>query len=286
MKGIIALDIDGTVTSTTHGLDQEVIHSLHKLHQDGWRFIFITGRPFRWGSQTLESLPFSFAFAVQNGALLLEMPDKKILSRKPLAKELLPAMEEIGRAFQTDFVVYGGYENEDVCFYRPHFLPPSILAYVNERKTSLGETWQALQTFSHFPVDFFSSVKFFATEEQAFSISSHIENRLGLHAPPNRDPFNRHFFVIQVTHPQATKGDILKEFIELTGISAPIIAAGDDYNDRSMLNIAHVKVVMGNAPADLLRIADVIAPPASRQGIIQGLSDAIHFISKENTYAS
>lgn len=275
MKGIIALDIDGTVTATTHGLDPEVVEALHRLHREGWRFIFITGRPFPWGNRTLEALPFSFAFAVQNGALLLEMPERKVIARKPLYKEQLPVFEEIGREFQTDLVVYGGYENEDICFYRPHLLPPPILAYVTERMTSLGEHWQPLETFAHFPIENFSSVKFFAEEKLAMALSSVIENRLRLHAPPNRDPFNKNFFVIQATHPEATKGDVLKTFIRLKGATCPILAAGDDYNDLSMLKQAHVKIVMGNAPADLLKIADIIAPPASEHGIIQGLEQAI-----------
>jgi hypothetical protein len=39
--------------------------------------------------------------------------------------------------------------------------------------------------------------------------------------------------------------------------------------------IALDKVVMANAPTELLAVADIIAPPASQQGIIQGLAEAI-----------
>src|SRR4029078_11856593 len=92
------------------------------------------------------------------------------------------------------------------------------------------------------------------------------------------DPYNPQFFVIQATHSEATKGEVLKEFIHLNQGLGPVIAAGDDHNDRSMLEIADVKVVMENAPVHLLHLADITAPSAEHHGIIQGLKEAIDFL--------
>lgn len=279
-KGLIALDIDGTVTANTHAIHPEVIDALIQIEKEGWGFIFITGRPFEWGFHSLQSLPFSYALGVQNGALLLEMPSKKILSRRYLSKKIIPLMETISEEQLTDFVVYSGLENDDRCYYRPHRLPESILPYVLQRSAFLNEKWEALHSFSDMPISEFSSIKFFAQEKEALILSQQIENKLGFHAPPNRDPYNPNYFVIQATDNQATKGHVLREFIRLIGHSGPIIAAGDDYNDYSMLQIATVKIVMANAPADLLRIADIVAPPASQEGIIEGLAQAIHCIKR------
>jgi Cof subfamily protein (haloacid dehalogenase superfamily) len=281
-RGIIALDIDGTVTAQTHELDSHVIDTLDQLTKEGWLIIFITGRPFQWGELTLRPLPFAYAMAVQNGALLLEMPSRKILIRKYLTQEVLPKIEKISQEYGTDCVVYSGLENDDWCYYRPSSLPPSMLSYGLQRAAFLGEKWQSLLTFSDLPISQFSSLKFFTKDDHALMLSQSIEHALGLHAPPNRDPFNPEYFVIQATHADATKGHILEEFVQIMGITGPIIAAGDDYNDYSMLRVAHMKIVMANAPADLLAIADVIAPPASQQGIIQGLAEAIHRLKGEN----
>ena len=78
-----------------------------------------------------------------------------------------------------------------------------------ERTSALGEKWLSLETFSTLPVSHFSSIKFFAQKEQAFRISHLLEKELGLHAPPNRDPYNPEFYVVQATHPEATKGGVL-----------------------------------------------------------------------------
>ena len=280
MQGIIALDIDGTVTAETHALDPAVREALDDLHHAGWKFIFITGRPFHWGYETLQSLAFPYALAVQNGALLLEMPARKILGRKYLKQDLFPQLEAICQDEQTDFVVYSGFEHDDWCFYRPGRLSSPILSYVMKRTEALGEKWHPLESFSQLPVASFSSIKFFAQKEQASRLSHWLEHNLRLHAPPNRDPYNPEFYVVQATHSEATKGDALQQFIQLTSASGPIIAAGDDYNDRSMLQLADVKIVMANAPAELLKLADVIAPPADQNGIIQGLSEGVHLLAE------
>ena len=275
LKGIIALDIDGTVTAQAHELDSQVIDMLHCLSKERWGIIFITGRPFQWGETLLRSLPFPYAMAVQNGALLLEMPERKVLIRKYLTRDILSKMESLRQVYDTDFVIYSGLENDDWCYYCPHSFPPSLLSYGLQRAAFLGEKWQSLSTFSDLPLSQFTSIKFFAKDQRAFLLSQKIESELGLHAPPNRDPFNPDYFVIQATHAEANKGDILKEFIHMMRISGPIIAAGDDYNDYSMLKLADMKIVMATAPPDLLALADIIAPPATQQGIIQGLRDAM-----------
>lgn len=280
-KGIIALDIDGTLTSETHQVHPEVIKFLTSLAEEKWEFIFITGRPFQWGFQSLYDLPFSYALAVQNGALTLEMPTREILNKQYLTPSIFPAIESICEKEQTDFVVYLGWEYNDWCYYRPDHFDPSLLEYLNRRCTFLKEKWQPVPDFTSLPASTVASLKCFAKEEnQAIRLGRQVEAKTELHAPINRDPFDPNYFVIQMTHPEATKGHALKHFMQSFPTSVPVIAAGDDYNDLSMLKIANVKVVMNTAPDDLKVIADVVAPAASENGIIEGLKKAIEKVSK------
>ncbi|WP_068470365.1 HAD-IIB family hydrolase [Candidatus Protochlamydia phocaeensis] len=279
-KGIIALDIDGTVTAESHALSSAVMHYLNDLHQKGWQILFITGRPFQWGFHSLQALPFAYSLAVQNGALLLNIPSKKVLARKYLTSRVLPIMEAICKEQQTDFVVYSGLENEDYCYYRPEHWPSDLLAYVQKRSAYLAEKWVSVKTFDELPVESFPSVKLFAKEEAAFRLSRQIEQRLDLHVPPNKDPFDPTYFVVQATHPEANKGNALREFLRMTDISGPIIAAGNDYNDFTLLQAADIKIAMADAPKALLDLADIIAPPAIQEGIIKGLKEAIERVPK------
>lgn len=280
-KGVIALDIDGTITSQTHQIHPDVVQYLTSLQEDGWNLIFITGRPFQWGYEVLRSLKHPYAFAVQNGALILDMPARKTLLTHYLNQDSLPLMEQICREEGTDFIIYAGFENQDWCYYRPTHLPSSTLEYVQKRFTALQEKWQALPSFQSLPVSTFSSYKCFAQGQQAKRLSERFEKELKLHAPINRDPFDPSYSVIQATHPNANKGTALKLYKQRLMLTGVVIAAGDDYNDLSMLQTADIRVVMNTAPRDLQEIADILAPSAVENGIIKGLTEAIHRANRQ-----
>jgi hypothetical protein len=278
MKGIIALDIDGTTVNERHSISKDVVNYLSDLSRNGWKIIFITGRTFSWSYDLLAQLPFPHAVAVQNGAIILEMPDQKILLKKYLDKSVLPVMEQVCTGEACHYVIYGGYEFHDVCFFQPHSFSPEFLDYVTRRAVFMKETWEPVLSYDALLLEGFPSLKCFGKEPDANRIAAKIENRLHLHAPVIRDPFDQDFFVVQATHPSATKGAAMLEYKDLLGLDGVMIAAGDDRNDLSMLLKADVRVVMATAPEDVLALAHVVAPPALEDGIIEGLTQAIKWV--------
>lgn len=278
--GIIALDIDGTITTEHHSIEKEVIDFFTFLNQRGWRFIFITGRTFSWGYSVLRHLPFHYYFAVQNGAIILEMPTQVIVSKKYLTKSCIPIMEAICKDEPSDFVIYTGFENRDLCYYRASHFEKKLRGYLQKRAEALRETWIDLPSFNDLPVDEFPSLKSFGEVNSISRIASRIVDRLGLHVPAIRDPFNDQSYVAQATHPGADKGNALREFKKICSNRGVVIAAGDDINDLPMLQNADIKVVMETAPELLRNIADIAAPAAVKKGIIQGLKHAIEAAGK------
>lgn len=278
MKGLIALDIDGTLTIELNSIPRQVVEYLDHLVQEGWLLVFITGRTFSWGQKILNSLTFPYYFAVQNGATILEMPERQIILKKYLNNSIFPVMEKICGDQPTDFVIYSGAEYNDVCYYRPQNFSQELLQYLQNRVEVSGEMWQKVASFTGPIVEEFSSVKCFGDEQSSFLIAKAIEEQLGLHVPVIKDPFNYGYYVVQATHPTVTKGTALRDLVNLLKYRGLIIAAGDDNNDRPMLAEAHIRVVMATAPKDLLDAADVQAPSAREFGIIQGLNQAIELI--------
>lgn len=275
MKRIIALDIDGTITVDHHSISSQVVTFLEDLSRNDWNLIFITGRTFRWGYEVLQHINCPYYFAVQNGAILLEMPSKKIVSKKYLDKSYLDIMETACRGELSSFVIYGGYEFGDDCYYRPKSFAPEMLDYIQRRTDVFREKWNAVESFENLPIQEFASLKAFGTFESAQRIISRIESESGLHVPLIKDPFQKDRYVVQATHPHVNKGEAVKDLKNILNGSSLVIAAGDDNNDRTMLAIADIKVVMATAPEDMLIDADIIAPPAEHLGIIEGLSKAI-----------
>jgi HAD superfamily hydrolase (TIGR01484 family) len=280
MKGIIALDIDGTITAEHHALPDRVVDFFVSLVREGWRLIFITGRTFSWAYAVLKFVPVAYEVAVQNGAILIQMPARTILAKRYLDRSIFPGMDAICEKESSDYVIYAGFEKEDRCFYRPRNFSKELLHYLEARVVALEEDWQAVDSFSDLGISEFPSVKCFGLKESAERLACTIESLLGLHVPLVRDPFNENYYVAQATHAGIHKGQALRDMVALTKNEGAIIAAGDDNNDRSMLAEADVKVVMETAPQDMIDRADVVAPPASHFGIVRGLREAIGICKK------
>ena len=275
MLGTIALDIDGTITAERHRLPRGVVAYLSQLAHMGWRFVFITGRTFSWGYSVLKELDFPYYLAVQNGAIILEMPSRTILCKQYLDKGVFEAMDEICRHEKTDYVLYGGVEYGDICYFRPEFFSKNMLTYVQQRTAAIKENWHPVSSYEDIDISEFPSIKCFGDQESALRISEKIQV-LGLCAPPIRDPFDENYFVVQATHSKICKGQALQDLSRLfpEGLGK-VVAAGDDLNDITMLAAADIKVVMATAPPEMLQLADIVAPPASEEGIIEGLRQAL-----------
>jgi HAD superfamily hydrolase (TIGR01484 family) len=285
MKGIIALDIDGTITAEPNSIPIDVVDYFQELANEGWLFIFITGRTFQLANQVLNFFNFPFYMAVQNGAIILEMPSKTVIAKNYLKKDILPIMENLCQHEPTGFVVYSGFENNDLCYYRSSDFSKEILSLLKQRCIALKEEWIDLPSFDDLPIADFASVKSFGLYESALAITNQIEQLLGLHVPLMKDPFLKNYYVVQATESSVTKGSALRKFINLQSVSLKVIAGGDDNNDKSMLETADIQIVMANAPQDMLLKADVIAPPASEKGIIKGLVEAIQLFHSKNIHS-
>jgi Cof subfamily protein (haloacid dehalogenase superfamily) len=279
MKGIIALDIDGTITPKHQHIPKAVVDTLDKLYREGWSFVFITGRTFQWGFESLSQLPFPYSLAVQNGAIILEMPQRRIIAKRYLDRSIFPTMEKICADHPTDFVIYAGYEHQDRCFFRPSHFSDAMLSYLAERRRLLDEVWEPVETFASLEIGQFPSIKCIAESACIEQIAGKIEEELALHVPIIKDPINSDYRVAQATHPQVNKGQALLDLVQILGVKGSIIAAGDDNNDKTMLEVAHIKIAMGSAPQELLQLADIVAPPATENGIIEGLRQAIDRLS-------
>lgn len=278
MKGIIALDIDGTATADFHSLTPSVALYFEELAKDGWKLIFITGRTFSWSHRALQVLECPYSLAVQNGAIILEMPSRQLLFKRYLEKKILHSVEEACAHEPTDYVIYAGYEYEDVCYYRPSHFSAELLDFLKYRAAELQENWIEVEKLEELNLPSFPSFKCFGQAASLDRIRKKLEF-LQLHIPIVRDPLgNDDAFVAQATHPHVTKGLALKDFAAAQGNPPVIIAAGDDYNDVTMLEAASIRVVMNTAPQFLLDMAHVVAPSAKFDGIIEGLQQAIQMI--------
>ncbi len=274
-KGLIAIDIDGTLTAVRDSLSQNVVDYLQQLRLEGWKLLFVTGRTLDWSCKLLDSLPFEYYLSVFNGAYTVECPAKKVVKKCFLSLERVFQVVNLIRDADVGIAFYGAPDRQNKSFlyrkYASHVLVNHLLA----RAKGVCETWGEVENVMDLPLDSFASMRLFCLPHIAKKLGALIEQTTKLHAPMMKDSYDDCFSVVQVTHAQVSKGHALQHVLAHCGEVPKIIACGDDHNDISMLKKADVAVVMASAPGEVLSLADIIAPSAKDDGIIQGIKQAI-----------
>lgn len=274
MKGWITLDIDGTITTELRSIPAPVISHLTQLNQEGWNIAFITGRALCYTDMPLKGISFPYFLAVQNGADILEMPSKRLISRSYLDHKVIGAIDQAYVNEKEDFILYSGYEKGDFCYYRPSRYSSKLLSYLKKLGALSVEPWRPLDSFDFGHEDYFPMVKCLGPQEEMKKIHSTLAQIENVDVTLIRDPFSDDgFYLNLVTSQKATKGKAVQKLRDFSG-GGLIIAAGDDLNDTSMIEAADIGIVMQTAPQSLLDKAHIIAPPAAQMGIIQGLKKA------------
>ncbi len=273
--GWIALDIDGTITDATHHAPKEVVDFLHALEKKGWTIVFITGRTFSFAQRVTQEFDFPHYLAVQNGADILFMPEKELVVRHYLDERAVPLLEEAYRGEEEDFLLYAGYEQGDFCYFRPDRFSPRFSEHLQKIMALSPEPWRSLPNYSFDKGLRFSLAKCIGTKASMQRINDRLQPFPEVSATLIRDPLGQDVYLNLVTAPLATKGNALRTIREVLGDGGPTIAAGDDLNDISMLEVADVRVVMDCAPSEMLAMADVIGTHGDSHGIIAALEQAI-----------
>lgn len=273
-KGWIALDIDGTITDESHHAPKEVIAYLHDVQEEGWELVFITGRTFSFGYRVVQAFNFPFYLAVQNGADILHMPGKKQIARHYLDESVIPLLEKAYKKEEEDFLIYAGYEQGDFCYYRPHRFSSQLLAHVDKIMALSPERWKAVESFTFEKEFIFPLAKCLGKKAAMERIDAILQKVPQVAATLIKDPLGVDIYLILVTAKEATKGNALQAIQKIYGAAGPVIAAGDDLNDISMLQLADVKIVMSSAPSQMHQMADILAAHGKEKGIIDALNRA------------
>lgn len=263
MKGIIALDLDGTVIHDGKSPSEGVTEYLAKAFEEGWQIIFITGRSLQWVKRALKAIPFPYILAVQNGALILEMPGEKELHRRYLDAAVYAMVDDISCEAWTPYALYTGDETDKV-YWDPDHYKPDMQDYLRRRIDFYQENWEN----SSFKPESFSALKWIGEEALIQKVAEKVRKKAGLYCVVIKDPFDNSKYIAQATHPMATKGEALS--LLRAGKKGVVIAAGDDHNDEPLLLAADIKIAMPQAPESLKNLADIVAT----EGLIKGLENA------------
>jgi hydroxymethylpyrimidine pyrophosphatase-like HAD family hydrolase len=154
-------------------------------------------------------------------------------------------------------------------------LKEETLNYFKNELSHFGGIWKPVLSFNSLGVKAFPYAKVYGTKEELVAVQPLFSGFDFIKTYVVQDSVKPSHYILQVMRKDVDKGKAVLDIIKSEVLSRPIIAAGNDLNDETLLSIADIKIVMANSPQILLDQADLIAPPVERMGIIPALKQAI-----------
>lgn len=269
---LIAIDLDGTLLNDYKKLPKENIDVLRRLHKSGVEIVIATGRRYFQAKEFTKSLGFEVVILANNGNIVRQIKNDKIIISKYLNQEHFYNIINLGK--QNDLIPLihvnhyeDGYdilvEKEYINNFNPYISSKvdrvmyidDYLKYNKNKILSvcyLGD-FNKLNSFNNILVNEYKDI-----------YSSHIMTNL------------RSFdALLEVMNPLGSKWKSLIEYAKNKGISKDeIIAIGDDNNDIEMIKNAGLGIGLKNSSENLKEVSDIITDFDNNDcGVAKILSD-------------
>jgi Cof subfamily protein (haloacid dehalogenase superfamily) len=247
---LIALDIDGTLLDSSWQLPDANRAAIAEATRRGIEVALVTGRRYDFAMPIARKLDSPLTMIVNNGALVRTHDGEThlchLLPRETAERVLratLPWREGAGVVFNR------ARENQIILEVMDTDNPIRSAYYARNREfLALANPLETCLIEDPIQVMFSGRVKPMREAEAALRALTFADDfRLAVTVYESRD-----FSMIDVIHPDCSKGSSLAEWAALRGFAREeVMAIGDNHNDLEMLSFAGVPVVMGNCVPEL-----------------------------------
>jgi hypothetical protein len=259
---LVLSDVDGTLVTQQKVLTARAIAAVKKLHDAGILFAITSGRPPRGMDMLVEPLGITTPVAAFNGGLFVT-PELAILEQHVLPVEVSVAVVKTIELHKLDVWVYRGNEWFTKTPHGPH---------VDREQSTVRFPPTVVPSFDGL-LD--SAVKIVGVSDDFDAVvkcETDARHEFGDHVSAARSQP----YYLDVTHPQANKGSVVKWLSARFDIPTERIATiGDMPNDVLMFAHSGLSIAMGNASAEVQRSARRVTTSNEAEGFANAIDKFI-----------
>jgi len=247
---LIALDIDGTLLDSRWTLPEANRAAIAEATRRGIEVALVTGRRYDFAMPIALQLGAPLTMIVSNGAII-RTQDGETHLRHLLPRDTAARVLEIARPWRDSAAVIFDRPRENQVMLEIFTNDDPIRsAYYARNKEFIGQAVPLESCLTKDPLQVMLAGKVDTMREaEAVLRAAQATERFKVAATVYE---SRDFAMIDVIHPQCSKGAALAEWATLRGLAREeIMAVGDNHNDVEMLSFAGVPVVMGNCVPEL-----------------------------------
>ncbi|MPY34679.1 HAD family phosphatase [Streptomyces adustus] len=259
---LLLADVDGTLVTSDKVLTDRAVRAVHELYDAGVLFAVTSGRPPRGMSMIIEPLALTTELAAFNGGLIVK-PDMTVVEQQVIPAEVVAPVVALMESFGLSVWIYRGAD-----WYVRDVKGPHV-----DR-----ESWTV--QFAPTPVPGFDGLERGAAKVVGVSDDHQVVEAAAVAA---RAQFGEHVsaarsqpYYLDVTHPQANKGGVVKYWSAKLQISPEQIATiGDMPNDVLMFAHSGLSIAMGNASHEVQRAARRVTTSNEEEGFANAVEQFI-----------
>lgn len=268
VRGIIALDLDGTLLNSDKQLSEGNRRALERAFEAGYAIVPTTGRFYGGMPACIRELPFIRYIITINGAEVADLATGEVIYSAEIPNERALAVYE---AMDSENVLYDCYQHNaafmsaahkeriDDMVSSDHYreMLHRLRRSVPDLKVFLRENGEDVQKIQLFTVD--RALRLHLMEKlptmfEGLAVSSSVIDN------------------IEINDCRAHKGAALLALAEHLGLSREdTFAFGDGLNDLTMLREAGIGFAMENGEAEVKAVADRVTAGCDEDGVARGI---------------
>lgn len=256
---LLIADVDGTLVTRDKALTPRTREAVARLRAAGVQFTITSGRPPRGMASLVGPLNLTAPVAAFNGGMYVRPDLKTVLAQRTIppavARQVVDELLQAG----LDVWVYRGTD---------WFLRRTDAPRVARESSNVGFAPTVIEDLRGV-LD--GAVKIVGVSEDRARVAR-CEAELGARLGADASAARSNPFYLDVTHPEANKGMVVREASRLLQIPLDEIATiGDMLNDVPMLSIAGHSIAMGNASSEVQRFARHVTTSNEEDGFARAI---------------
>ena len=247
---IIALDIDGTLLDSASEVPKANRHAIEAAVEKGIEVALVTGRRFDFALPIALQIPCALTMIVNNGALV-KSKDGITHLRHLLPHQTARAVLEFASDHRAGAaVVFDRPRANQVIYENIDWEDPRRKTYYERNREFISQVCPLEDCLTEDPIQVMYSGSVAAMQDAKADLrkaAKSLNFSLAMTFYDNRD-----FGMVDVIRVNCSKGATLAEWVAMRGFTrGEVMAIGDNFNDREMLEFAGLPVVMANSVAEL-----------------------------------
>ena len=260
---MVIADVDGTLVTQEKVLTKRAVEAVLRLREAKIQFSVTSGRPPRGMAMLIDPLKLNHPLAAFNGGVLIQPDLTTVVNQNFLPagvpEKVIEAIENHG----LDVWLYTDIE---------WFVRDLNAPHVAREQWTVKFPPTVVKTFAGLLGRVAKIVGVSDDLERVAKCEKDVQQAGGTHISAARSQP----YYLDVTHPQANKGEVVLSISRLLNIPAAEIATlGDMPNDVLMFKKSGVSIAMGNASSEVQASATYVTSTNEEEGFARAIEEVV-----------